>query len=395
MTNVFTLNHISPETYEVIIKGNYISAFTTNVNVYTDETTHIFYKDSTNNNGYITGIVKDGNGMKVPGKITLWTHSTQKKISEDYVGDSGMTWQDCRPFLFSNLDPEMLYDISVEIVRTNIYIYEVVPNGLPLEIVVPKIYRVTGKIVTETREKIENHVEVHNSNYKSLGTQDGYENGEFFWYPLLPGTYYFTFRPNEVFSPQFRKITIIDSDVDIGDIIFDKGITVSGKIVDEQYKPINNSKVLVFAFPKEPDDWYRSHYCAGRKDRTDQDGAFEYNKLPKNQKMLFIARKSDKKHSIMKEIGPFSSDTDLGTVVMEKMQCLILTLKDSSGRPVSGLNMKNIISDENGIWKGIAPADPFLSFSKSGKYFSVPYWPTDAPTNHITVTVPDNFINEL
>jgi hypothetical protein len=97
----------------------------------------------------------------------------------------------------------------------------------------------------------------------------------------------------------------------------------------------------------------------------------------------------------MKEIGPFSSDVDLGTLVMKKGQYLIISLKDSLGNPVPGLTMYGTISDENGIWKGRLRNWPQLSFGKSWRYFSVPYWPTGAPTNYITVTVPDDFMNEL
>ena len=390
VSNMYMLNQVVTGSYFLAVKGSYLSYLTTNITVNVEDTTIVVYKANTNKNGFITGIVRDSNGIMVPGEIMLWEHNTHEKIDAKWSGDRGMENEDAKPFLFSNLDPGMLYDLSYMFpIATNIQVKGVVPNGPPVEIIVPNIYRITGKIITDNGEKIDISIRVYKSDYTPYTGQEGsYGTGEFFWYPLISGTYYFEFMPNNTFAPIVRKVTIIDSDVDIGDIVFDSGITLSGKIVDENHQAIS-TRIDIHAALEKPNDWNESVFCSCRNTGSIEDGTFMYSRVPKDHILLITARQGRSDYSIMKEIGPFSSDVDLGTLVMEKGRYLIVSLKDSSGSPVPGLTMYRTISDENGIWKGRLLGWPQLSFGKAGKRFYVPYWPTDAPTNHLSVTVPD------
>ena len=130
---------------------------------------------------------------------------------------------------------------------------------------------------------------------------------------------------------------------------------------------------------------------------TDENGEFIISGVPEDQELCFVVFGVDE--SLQKVIGPFYSDTDLGSLSLSPKQYLIVELTDKKGHPVKGVYIESIQVDNNGIWRGKPLAGGILFITKRGSLFSrnpedmfmTRYTVTDKPTNHVSITLPDSF----
>ena len=270
-------------------------------------------------NGIIEGEVYDHRGNPLKCSAYAWlTGITDGDPSGSYnpntvsksVLDNKKRWRNTKhyysriheshKFSIEKLNPDDQYDLIVGVrgAKTNFFLKAIAPNGPPLKLIAPNMYRVTGKIIDENGKPLRVKTWIDNQEFNSIG--------EIVFPPLLAGTHKLSIMPkNHVWM--IKEITITDDDVDLGEIVAKKGITVSGRIKDESDKPF--SKCYIMFSSKTVGCWA---FC-----KIDENGEFVQNGLPPDEHIKLHIRflNDDYKMKSRKIIGPFDKEkVDIGDI---------------------------------------------------------------------------------
>ena len=271
-------------------------------------------------NGVIEGEVNDLRGNPLECYTTAWLTGitdenpfgsyNPKTVSKSFL-ENRERWKktkhyyscisDSHKFRIERLNPDDRYDLEVSIrgAHTNLFLKAIAPNGPLLKLIAPNMYRVTGRIIDENGTPLHVKTWIDSREFESVG--------ELVFPPLLAGTHKLSIMPkNHVWM--IKEITITDDDVDLGEIIAKKGITVSGRVVDQSGKPVSRCNI---------------HFSSKKKTlwlfgRTDANGKFVQRGLPPDQHIELNISNSpydDYKMRLRKTIGPFEQeDVNLGDI---------------------------------------------------------------------------------
>jgi len=274
----------------------------TNVTITADAPVQLYVNNVSNDTGTIEGTVTvDGVPMANCMPRAMITSSTpgEQRVMQYGAGYQGH-------FLIEGLDPQLRYDVWLSpftIPSTDIVITAVAPNGPPLSINLPAAYRITGRVVDADNQALEWINPLFNE--KNMG--------EFSFFPVYPCTFELPIQVDGYLTER-RSVTISDHDVDLGDIVMQKGLTITGTVVDKHGKPLANVFFNVHGRipPQESDT--SAHYFGGDC-FSDEEGHVQCSGVqPGAQFSINVG--TERKTKEVKTVGPFSTDTDLGVIVV-------------------------------------------------------------------------------
>ena len=202
-------------------------------------------------NGVIKGEVYDMRGNPLECHAYAWQtgitdenpyKSYNPKTASERVLENEKRWkqtkryQSCidfsHKFRIEKLNTDDRYDLSVSVrgAHTNFFIKAIAPNGPPIKLIAPNMYRVTGRIIDENGKPLQVETWDQIREFESVG--------ELIFSPLPAGTHKLSIMPKDHVQI-IKKVTITDDDVDLGEIIAKKGITISGRVVDQSGQPVS------------------------------------------------------------------------------------------------------------------------------------------------------------
>lgn len=256
--------------------------------------------------GVIQGTVCDRMHTPVPCFVSACITGSTTTVATDEAGDKcGQTRT--RPFLLTGLDPQARYDVKINILTTNLVVRDVAPNGPPLEVMVNG-YRVTANLISRNGEIACAQVDLYN-----VGFGMRYE-GEFTIFPVTPGTYQLVLECDRIGRHEnpprmSRAVTVVDRDVDLGDIVVDDpGVAACGKLVDAVGNPMAGCVVTLHAQPANALNYFG--YIANAK--TGDDGTFRFTGVVRGEALTLDVNSPTQ--CVTKAVGVLSADTDLGSL---------------------------------------------------------------------------------
>ena len=375
--------------YKIFIRGSDIKNIETNLFVNGKKDTILEINNSnTNATGVIKGLIHSPSGEKLSAYVHAWKHGKMPKNKQKlHSGDgcASYAYPKHGDFVLSKLKPDEIYDVRIEIAGlTNIFRYSVIPNNKMLDIVTPPAYRVTGSLVNSDGDPIKGIIWISDWLFGQHGTS------VFELYPVFPGNYTVKIRTQN-YSLLKRNITVISSDVDLGEIVIDdEGITISGRLLDSKGQPIIDKRIRMYGPPnisisgKTQNDMHSA--------KSNDDGTFEVNNLPSDE--IISLHLFDDHFS--RNIGPFPTDTDIGDIIIKPPPFSIITVLKANGTPASGLYVYGRKLDKNGVFQG----QPYensdtLMITKTKEdyenYYRAKIPVTDELTNQVTITLPEKF----
>ncbi len=203
-------------------------------------------------------------------------------------------------FSIEKLNPDDRYDLSVSVrgAHTNFFLKGIAPNGPPIKLIAPNMYRVTGRIIDENGKPLQVKTRDNSREFESVG--------ELIFSPLPAGTHKLSIMPKDHVQI-IKKVTITDDDVDLGEIVAKKGITVSGRVVDQSGKPVSRCRIRFSS--KTGTRWAYG--------KTDENGKFvQQGSSPDQHIELEISNYADDyRKKLCKTIGPFDQEkVDIGDI---------------------------------------------------------------------------------
>jgi len=191
-----------------------------------------------------------------------------------------------------NLDDQYDLRVGVRGAKTNFFLKAIAPNCPSLKFIAPNMYHVTGRIIDENGTPLQVKTWADSRDFESVG--------ELILPPLHAGTYKLSIMPKDHIW-MIKEITITDDDVDLGEIVAKKGITVSGRVVDQSGKPVSRCRIRFSS--KTGARWADG--------KTDDNGKFVQHGLPPDQQIELKFSNSpydNYKMRLRKTIGPFNQE---------------------------------------------------------------------------------------
>ncbi len=287
---------------------NDVTYLKTNVNIIADAPVQLYVNNASNDSGTIEGTVTVGGvpmGYFLPRAAITSSTPGERRALQYGCGYQGH-------FLIEGLDPQLRYDVWLSpftISSTDIVITAVAPNGPPLSINLPAAYRITGRVVDANHQPLEWSL--------PYAIQDR-DTGEFCLSPIFPCTFELDIRVDG-YLPERRSVTVSDHDVDLGDIVMEnRGLKITGTVVDENGKPLANVHIYAYGRiaqqdPNATPSWF------GNDSISDEEGRFEWSGIQPNAQFS-ISVSTERNTKEVKTVGPFSTDTDLGAIVVTPEQ---------------------------------------------------------------------------
>ena len=376
--------------HRVFIRGGDIQNIETNIFVGGKIDTILEINNNINTNavGVIKGTLHDPSGTKIYARIHAWKHGelpkTQGKLHSGY-GDPSYAYSKDGNFQINKLNLNETYDISAGIAGlTNIIYYSVIPNGKRLDIVTPPAYRVTGSLVNNAGESIRGKIWIGGRRFGQSDTSD------FELFPVFPGTY--TVKIVTENHPLLEhNITVISSDVDLGEIIIDdEGINISGRLLDSKGQPIIDKRIYMYGPPNISITGETQNDMHSAK--SNDDGTFEVKNLPSDE-IISLHLFDDR---FARNIGPFPTDIDIGDIIIKPPPFTIITVLKADGSPASNLYVSGVKLDKNGSYKGplYENSDMLMIYKTKDDHdncYEAKISVTDELTNQVTITLPENF----
>jgi len=245
--NELSKDSVQPGTYDVTVQGESVSYVRTNLAFEAGRTTFLEILSGSNHVGAISGTVREAGGIPLDCTVSALpeTIGAGADSVSDRDGVGANTWARNGEFRVDGLDLERIYTVRVTLYatrHTNIYIRGVRPDGPPLDIVLQAAYKVTGRVVDADGKGVSARVYCGQSATPRTQTD---ESGEFRLHPAFPGVVLLNVAPAE-FAPVTRAVPVANSDVDVGTIVVtDRGITVSGRIVNGRHQPLQGVNLNV------------------------------------------------------------------------------------------------------------------------------------------------------
>jgi hypothetical protein len=187
------------------IEGKRIEYFSTNIILSAGTQTILSIDNSSSQYACITGQIRSEKGMiSLDGLQTHVILGDKRVIGDVYFNTNGT-------FHTVPLRPDKKYDLNIRLSYTNIYFSELDPNGPPLDIVIPQLIRLTGKITDQNGTPL--------SALLHLNSHCWRVSGEFSLYPVMAGAYSMKCEA-QGYEPIIRKVLLNESQQDLGEIVF-------------------------------------------------------------------------------------------------------------------------------------------------------------------------------
>ncbi len=377
----FLFKPVLTGSYPVIIFISQKFRLTTNIVIETGENVVLNISEKQFPAGCIKGTFRTVSGKPLAGTIRVYKHGDNMQFSSASIITGA--------FCVAALQRETMYDLAIIpglklTSQTNITVSAVMPDGPPLDIVIPDVYSVRGMVVDKNHEILNAKICIDGSGWRSY-------SGGFELFPLFPGTYSLSIQA-EKYAPIAKEVTIVDADVDLGMIECDKpGITLRGTVLDSQGTPcracyLKLGTMFIPVTPGLPNVSLSAH--------VDEKGTFTVTGVPENRVLAVVINSANEQ--LYQEIGPFSRDTDLEPLRLIPKQVLLVNLCTEDGQPAAGAFVNFKPADNNGIWAGNPDYPGVLTISKRrtdifenpSRVFRPRYTVTEEATNHISITLP-------
>jgi len=256
-----------PGTYGVTISMHDAALVRTSAVVRAHAETHLML-DVAVKTGVIEGVIFDYDGAPFSAEVALYQAGKEAEgTSRSHHGST---------FRFEGLDDSQRYHLQVDQdwqesgAGTTVVMLSVAPNGPPLEIRLPRLYRITGTVVDEAGRPARAFVSV-GGRWRAL------DSGNFTIYPAAPGEHQLTFKSPQ-YTPVTRVVSVRNADVDVGEIVLrDKGIQVRGRVIGPDGAPVPQAHVMVMW--RESADALTDMFSEGR---TDDKGLFSIAGVSRN-----------------------------------------------------------------------------------------------------------------
>ncbi len=126
--------------------------------------------------------------------------------------------------------------------------------------------------------------------------------------------------------------------------------------------------------------------------KSNDDGTFEVKNLPSDE-IISLHLFDDR---FARNIGPFSTDTDIGDIIIKPPPFSIITVLKADGSAASGLYITGRELDKNGIYQGplLYNSDTLMIYKTKDDHddcYEAKISVTDELTNRVTITLPENF----
>jgi len=391
---MWVLAGLVPATYLVRIHGTNAVALSTNVVVCSAGDTFLDLCAGANSIGAIAGIVDDGTTTPKTFSVRVLCNDMPHIVTTIDVDDTNV-------FCVAGLDLQRAYDLHVSVVRglsiTNLVVVNVRPNSAPVRIVLNRTYVVRGTVVDQHGAPVKLTIE-----HWGQPLLHAEPKGRFVYGPVSAGTCRLSLRA-EGYAPYLQDVVIEQADVDLGVITLTRGITISGRVLDDRGKPCPDAEVAVVSMPCASFSDLMQSVIAGSN--VDADGYFCASNVTPGVRCSVAAGLGDEQWAVMPEVTP-QADYDVGTICLRRPPWYEITFcaPDGSGLhdiDVLGLKQKK---DNPDVWQGsepptialfnavlVMPTATAMSFARNIAFLSAAFVPCPtgyAPTNRMTITVP-------
>ncbi|MCX7003596.1 MAG: hypothetical protein NTV22_10035 [bacterium] len=389
------LGRVQARSYRVTVYLRGSPEFTTNITILPDQLTTLDVVPTSNaqmNSGVITGFVHDLYGTGQVCMAIALTGSVAAIVESDYSPDGH--------FAIEKLDSNLVYNVRIIAVGfTNMVVNNVTANGAPLDIVLPNGFRVTGVVVDDHGAMLQATVRLTPVTPADQTGMDSLQSalrneittlGEFAIQPVGPGDYTIDVRTRG-YASATRPITVTDRDLDVGEIVLGRGLTVWGRIIDTAGNAVANANFMIYSITTP----------GGNSAISDFDGRFRITGVLPNTLLYVLV--SAKRDSNSTQLDGLTTDTDLGDITIGSGTYIVLTVRTHDGRPAQGIYLGNTASDAHGKVEGaLVGRTDFVTLLKkpmrelrqmpaSSDFFRVRFQPGREMTNYVTATLPADF----
>ncbi len=390
--DTWVMEAVMPATYLVRIYGTNAVALATNVVIRGAGVTILDLCAGANSMGTIAGVVDDGTAAPKTFYVRALCNETPHIVSTVDVDDTNV-------FCVPGLDLQRSYDVQVSAVVglsfTNLVVANVRPNGAPLRIVLDRTYVVRGTVVDQRGAP----VKLNTENW-GLSLLHAEAEGRFVYGPVPAGPCRLSLRA-EGFAPCFLDVQIEQQDVELGRITLTRGISISGRVLDDRGQPCADVEVMVVGMPCASFGDLLHAMIAGAQ--ADDDGYFCASNVTPGVSCSVAAGHNDDAWAVTPAATP-QADCNVGTIYLRRPPWYEITFRAPDGSVVHDIQVLGLEQDDDNpdVWQGNEPPTIALfnavlvmptasSFTRHLAFLNAAFVPCPtgyAPTNRMTIDVP-------
>ncbi|GEM_PF-2363134 len=390
--DTWVMADLSPATYLVRLHGTNTVELSTNVVICSEGDTILDLCAGANSLGVIAGSVDDGTAAPVTFSVRAVCADTPHIVTTVDVDDTNV-------FSVAGLDLRHTYNVRVSAVVgfsiTNVVVADVRPNSAALRIVLDRAYVVRGTVVDQHGVP----VKLTTDNW-GLSLLHAEPNGRFVYGPVPAGPCRLSLRA-QGYAPYFQEVLIEQDDVDLGTITLTRGVTISGRVLDDHGKPCADVNVVVVCMPCASFGDLVQAVMAGTQ--ADDDGYFCASNVTPDVRCSVAAGRNDDQWVVTPALTP-QADYNVGTIYLRRPPWYEITFRAPDGSVLHDVEVLGLKQDHDDpdVWKGKEPPTIALfnavlmmptspQFARHLAFLNATFVPCPtgyAPTNRMTIDVP-------
>jgi len=385
--------------YRLYVEGELAIKLTTNVLIRSGEDTVLELGAGPGSVGAIEGELDAGRQTPLDFRVDTWQVGSSQAVER-------LQFEQTSTFRIASLDLRQTYEVHVKVrfglgvSATNLAACNVRPNGSPLRFILDRMFNITGTVVDRRGDPLEAKILMPRP-----GQTD--DDGSFVCGPFPPGPCILMLKADGC-APVLLDLVVQASDLDVGTIVMDEGVALKGRVVDAQGKPFPDARVTAI---KMPLGIPASLMLADQPEqRVGPDGSFVISNMPRGFSGMLVAGDDEFSMCATAQMNELNGDHDAGVLELRPVGHLVLRLETPDGTPAPNIAVMNLVesSAEPGVYQGTQA--PMVLFNElwilPGKsdrsemdmfenMIRIPCSPGTAPTNHMTVRIPEDAWRKL